>query len=104
MVNVIKNILSYSGGVLCEVILTKDYAIAPKLTSEWKSDGSIISKPLEDLYPFLERDELYSNMIVKDKNKDPNKNDNKSVNYNYLNSKNNNSNSSYKTPYIISHL
>jgi len=67
MVEIIKNILSYSGGVLCEVILTKDYAIAPKLTSEKKSDGSIVSKPLEDLYPFLERDELYSNMIIKNK-------------------------------------
>ena len=67
MVEIIKNILSYSGGVLCEVILTKDYAIAPKLTSEKKPDGSIVSKPLEDLYPFLERDELYSNMIIKNK-------------------------------------
>ena len=47
--------------------MTKDYAIAPKLTSEKKPDGSIVSKPLEDLYPFLERDELYSNMIIKNK-------------------------------------
>ena len=70
MLDTIKKILSYSGGVLCEVILTKDYAIAPKLTSEKKPDGSIVSKPLEDLYPFLERDEFYSNMIVKDKNKE----------------------------------
>ena len=67
MTEVIKQVLSYSGGVLCEVILTKDYTIAPKLTSEKKPDGSIISKPLEDLYPFLERDELDSNMIANDK-------------------------------------
>ena len=67
MTEVINQVLSYSGGVLCEVILTKDYTIAPKLTSEKKPDGSIISKPLEDLYPFLERNEFYSNMIVNDK-------------------------------------
>jgi len=68
MKNVIKKILSASGGVLCEVMLTKDYVIAPKLTSERKSDGSMVAKPLEDLFPFLDRDELLSNMIVKDKN------------------------------------
>ena len=67
MTDVIKKALSSSGGVLCEVMLTKDYVIAPKLTSERKSDGSMVAKPLEDLFPFLDRDELLSNMIVKDK-------------------------------------
>ncbi len=69
MTNVIKKILSYSGGVLCEVMLTKDYVIAPKLTSERRPDGSMVTKPLEDLYPFLDRDEFLSNMIVKDKDR-----------------------------------
>ena len=67
MTEVIKKVLSYSGGVLCEVMLTKDYVIAPKLTSERRPDGSLIAKPLEDLFPFLDRDELLSNMIVKNK-------------------------------------
>ena len=70
MAGVIKKILSYSGAVLCEVMLVKNYAIAPKLTSEKKPDGSIVSKPLEDLYPFLERDEFRSNMIINDKNEE----------------------------------
>jgi len=69
MTDVIKKILSYSGGVLCEVMLTKDYVIAPKLTSERRPDGSMVTKPLEDLYPFLDRDEFLSNMIVKDKDR-----------------------------------
>jgi acetolactate synthase-1/2/3 large subunit len=67
---VIKKILSYSGAVLCEEKIIKNYAIAPKLTSEKKPDGSIVSKPLEDLYPFLERDEFRSNMIINDKNEE----------------------------------
>ena len=67
MTEVIKKVLSYSGGVLCEVMLTKDYVIAPKLTSERRPDGSLAAKPLEDLFPFLDRDELLSNMIVKNK-------------------------------------
>jgi len=29
-----------------------------------KPDGSIVAKPLEDLYPFLDRDEFAANMII----------------------------------------
>ena len=65
MNNEIKKVLSYPGAVLCEVILSKEYTIAPKLTSERKPDGSLIAKPLEDQYPFLDREELLSNMILK---------------------------------------
>jgi acetolactate synthase-1/2/3 large subunit len=37
---------------------------APRLFSEVRPDGSIISKPLEDLWPFLNREEFKANMIV----------------------------------------
>ena len=66
MGQVIDNVLSCLGAVLCEVVLHQDYVFAPKLSSEKKPDGRMISKPLEDLYPFLERNEFYSNMIVRD--------------------------------------
>lgn len=56
--------LAYPGAVLCEVFLTKDYIFAPKLSSVKKEDGRIVSRPLEDLYPFLGREELCSNMIT----------------------------------------
>lgn len=65
MGRVIDSVLSYTGAVICEVILNNDYIFAPKLSSEKKPDGRMVSKSLEDLYPFLERDEFYSNMIVK---------------------------------------
>jgi acetolactate synthase-1/2/3 large subunit len=29
-----------------------------------KPDGALVSKPLEDLFPFLDRDEFLANMIV----------------------------------------
>ena len=29
-----------------------------------KPDGSMVSKPLEDLWPFLEREEFLANMII----------------------------------------
>lgn len=62
----IKSVLNHKGPAICEVVLDREYIFSPKLSSEKKADGSIVSKPLEDLYPFLERDEFYSNMIVND--------------------------------------
>ena len=37
---------------------------APRLQSHQRPDGSFVSKPLEDLYPFLPRDEFAANMLV----------------------------------------
>ena len=37
----------------------------PKLSSEIKPDGKMISKPLEDMFPFLDREEFKENMIIK---------------------------------------
>ncbi len=59
----IEDVLLSEGPLLCEVRLS-DYAFSPKLSSEAKPDGRIISKPLEDMYPFLPRDEFFSNMII----------------------------------------
>lgn len=63
----INNVLACKGASICEVVLNCGYIFAPKLSSEKKSDGKMVSKPLEDLYPFLERNEFDSNMIVKGK-------------------------------------
>ena len=38
-------------------------ALAP-IQSYQKPDGSFVSKPLEDLFPFLPREEFLANMIV----------------------------------------
>ncbi len=68
MRQVINDVLSSPRAALCEVVLNNSYIFAPKSSSEKKPDGSMVSKPLEDLYPFLERDEFYSNMIDKNIN------------------------------------
>jgi acetolactate synthase-1/2/3 large subunit len=39
--------------------------IIPTMASEKKDDGTVISKPMEDMYPFLDRKEFKSIMIVK---------------------------------------
>ena len=60
----IKKTLETPGPVLCEVKLLDEYIFSPKLSSERKPDGRLVSKPLEDLYPFLNRDEFKKNMII----------------------------------------
>ncbi|TCD47960.1 thiamine pyrophosphate-binding protein [Chlorobium sp. N1] len=53
------------GPILCEVLMDPFEKLGPKVSSYKKENGSIVSKPLEDLYPFLDRKEFVSNMIVK---------------------------------------
>lgn len=58
----IKKVLSYPGTIICEVMLSPDMEYLPKSSSKKLSDGSIVSAPLEDMYPFLTREELEENM------------------------------------------
>ncbi|MDD5530425.1 MAG: thiamine pyrophosphate-binding protein [bacterium] len=60
----VNTILKYDGPVVCEVIVNPDLLTQPKILSEVKSDGKIFSKPMEDLWPFLDRKEFKANMIV----------------------------------------
>ena len=60
----IRAVLAIEGPVLCNVVTPPDEPRQPSLTSYQKPDGSMGSKPLEDLWPFLDRDEFRSNMIV----------------------------------------
>lgn len=52
------------GPVVCDIRLQHDYTFEPKLSSEKMPDGRMVSKPLEDLFPFLSRDEFYSNLLI----------------------------------------
>ncbi len=61
----LKKVLRTKGPVLCEVIMAPEKAPLPKLASYRKADGSMASKPLEDLIPPLPRDEFLANMLVK---------------------------------------
>ena len=61
----ITTILVSNEPVLCEVVLNPNQRFEPKLSSEKLPDGRLISKPLEDMFPFLDREEFMENMIVK---------------------------------------
>ena len=54
-----------SGPCICEVLMDPIQPLVPKTSFKILSDGKLVSPPIEDLYPFLERKEFLSNMIIK---------------------------------------
>lgn len=61
----LKEVLKYKGPVLCEVICPPNEAVVPAAASVKREDGKMVSRPLEDMLPFLPREEYLANMIVK---------------------------------------
>ena len=60
----VRRVLDMPGPVVCDVRVIPDEVRAPRLSSVQRADGSFVSRPLEDLWPFLDRDEFLANMIV----------------------------------------
>ena len=60
----IDDILQGDGPALCDVVMSPDQQFAPKVTAEKLADGRIVSKPLEDMWPFMDRAEFAENMLV----------------------------------------
>ena len=56
--------LESTGPALCEVMLDPAQVFEPKLSSKQLPDGRMVSAPLEDMFPFLDRDELLSNLLI----------------------------------------
>lgn len=60
----IKTALDHPGPFLCDLLLDTNQPFEPRVSSRQLSDGSIVSSNLEDMYPFLEKEELAENMLV----------------------------------------
>ena len=60
----IARVLAKPGPLVCDVRVIHDEVRMPRLSSMQRADGSFVSKPLEDLWPFLDRDEFRANMLV----------------------------------------
>jgi len=60
----IQSVLQSLGPVICEIMLDPEEKMEPKLSSEKKNDGSMVSKPLEDMYPFLDRELFAKQMLI----------------------------------------
>jgi acetolactate synthase-1/2/3 large subunit len=60
----IKRTLDIDGAAVCEIMIDENQVFAPKLGAKQHPDGRITSPALEDLSPFLSREELKENMII----------------------------------------
>lgn len=60
----IRQTLASSGPAICEVFIDKEQNFAPKVSSRRLEDGSMVTAPMEDLAPFLSREELQENMLI----------------------------------------
>jgi|694.fasta_scaffold115271_2 acetolactate synthase-1/2/3 large subunit len=61
---IFQEILLLDEPVVCEIMCMRDQEIIPSVSSKRLSDGTMVSLPLEDMYPFLSRDEFKREMIV----------------------------------------
>lgn len=57
--------LNHDGYVMCEIFVDTKQEFEPKSASKKLPDGKMVSAPLEDMKPFLPRNELEENMIIK---------------------------------------
>ena len=53
-----------AGPVFCEIFVSTEQMFEPKNAAFKKADGSVYSAPLEDLAPFLPREELKKNLYI----------------------------------------
>lgn len=60
----VRQILNCEGPFVCEVMTSLEQMTMPRVSSMQRPDGTMVSKPLEDLWPFLDRREFLANMIV----------------------------------------
>ena len=60
----IEETLAAPGAAICEIMVDKAQNFAPKVSSRRLEDGTMVTAPMEDLAPFLPRDELAEALAV----------------------------------------
>ena len=64
MTDAIRGTMNADGPAVCEIMIDENTIFAPKLGAKQLPDGRIVSPPLEDLSPFLPRDQFRASMII----------------------------------------
>ncbi len=64
--NGIRSVLAMDGASLCELNISSEQGITPKASAFRREDGTLESRPLEDMAPFLPREEIRENMHLFD--------------------------------------
>lgn len=60
----IKKVLAEPGPIVCDINAVRSLMLTPKLMARKDENGQFVSPPLEDMGPFLPRDEFKENMII----------------------------------------
>ena len=58
-------LVSYQGPVICEVLNPPEQLLMPRVASRKLEDGTMMSMPFDDMFPFLPRDEYEANCVWK---------------------------------------
>jgi acetolactate synthase-1/2/3 large subunit len=64
VVDVLMQFIAFDGPAILEVFLDPMKALEPKVASMKREDGTMVSRPLEDMTPLLDREELASLMKI----------------------------------------
>lgn len=64
MKEAVEAVLSQSGYAFCEIFTDTEQVWEPKSSTKRLPDGRLVSPPLEDLAPFLDRNELRENLFI----------------------------------------
>ena len=65
MMHIVNVVLKQRGFAFCEIFTNTIQVWEPKSSTKRLPDGTLVSPPLEDLAPFLPREELLSNLYIK---------------------------------------
>ena len=62
----VKKVLDLKFPAICELIVDPSHVTLPKASVKKKEDGSFTTLPMEDLAPFLDREEFRENLLIKE--------------------------------------
>jgi acetolactate synthase I/II/III large subunit len=67
----VRSALEHDGPLLCEVRVSPTQPRTPRVSSFRREDGTLESRPIEDMFPFLPREEIHRNMHLFDDEEEP---------------------------------
>jgi acetolactate synthase-1/2/3 large subunit len=56
-------LIDHKGPIICEVFCPSDQLLIPRVASKQNEDGTMMSMPFDDMFPFLPRDEYQRNTL-----------------------------------------
>jgi len=60
----VREVLDYPGAVLCDINISDKQPVIPKQGSFLRPDGISVPRPIEDMIPYVERQEFEKDMII----------------------------------------